>query len=278
MLEEKGTSGYVATWVLMKVHHLQTIQKLLRLVCLGTTVSDMGVQCWEHLPPTNAAQVRFPDPVSAFPSQQKPTWFDRAVFNWVSKVICELLWFMITSLSDWFKALAPLFYPIRSETKTNPGSRVRIFPRFESATCNYFEVWLVYRIVSVLLLGQSNYFGFGFRTLDWNSLYVLIWFDFICALPHKLFSFKRYRVKTKLYYHYHYYYYSELLTFQLQDDFRSVMCIRISWWNANSANLLFSTSNNFKAFCLLYSFSTNFLDIYSCKFALRPISLSSEVI
>ena len=43
---------------------------------------------------------------------------NRAVFNWVSKVISELLWFMITSLSDWFKVLVPLFQPIRSDTKT----------------------------------------------------------------------------------------------------------------------------------------------------------------
>ena len=64
----------------------------------------------------------------------------RAVFNWVSKVISELLFVMITSLSDdWLKVLAPLFQPIRSETKTNRGSRVHIFPRFVSATCNYFE-------------------------------------------------------------------------------------------------------------------------------------------
>ena len=41
----------------------------------------------------------------------------RAVLNWVSKVIRESLWFCITSLSDWFKVLAPLFQPIRSENK-----------------------------------------------------------------------------------------------------------------------------------------------------------------
>ena len=75
---------------------------------------------------------------------------DRAVFNLLSKVISELLWFMITSLSDWFKVLTPLFQPIRSETKTNRVSRVHIFPRFVSATCNYFEFLLVYRMVSVL--------------------------------------------------------------------------------------------------------------------------------
>ena len=45
---------------------------------------------------------------------------------------------MITSLSDWLKVLAPIFQPIRSDTKTNRGSRVYIFPRFASSTCNYF--------------------------------------------------------------------------------------------------------------------------------------------
>ena len=44
-----------------------------------------------------------------------------------------------TSLSDWFKVLAPFFQPMRSETKTNRGSRAHIFPRFVSATRDYFE-------------------------------------------------------------------------------------------------------------------------------------------
>ena len=57
-------------------------------------------------------------------------------------VISELLWFCITSLSDWYKVLAPLFQPIRvSETKTNRGLPVHIFPCFVLAACNnnYFE-------------------------------------------------------------------------------------------------------------------------------------------
>ena len=62
----------------------------------------------------------------------------------------QLLWFCITSLSDWFKVLGLFFQPIRSETKTNRGSRVLIFPRFVSATCDYFEFCLFYWIVSVL--------------------------------------------------------------------------------------------------------------------------------
>ena len=60
-------------------------------------------------------------------------------FSIVSKVISELLWFCITSLSGWFKVLEPLFQPIRSETQTNRGSCVHIFPRFVLATSNYFE-------------------------------------------------------------------------------------------------------------------------------------------
>ena len=47
--------------------------------------------------------------------------------------------FALTTPPDWFKKLAPFFHPIRSKTKTNLDSRARIFPRFASATCNYFE-------------------------------------------------------------------------------------------------------------------------------------------
>ena len=46
----------------------------------------------------------------------------------------ELLWFCITSISDWFRVLSPFLQPIRSETKPNRGLRVHIFPRFVSAT------------------------------------------------------------------------------------------------------------------------------------------------
>ena len=72
----------------------------------------------------------------------------RAVFNWVSKVISKLLWFCITSLSDWFKVLAPLYQPIRSKTKISCGSRVHIFPRFVLATCGL--------MVSALDSGSSS--------------------------------------------------------------------------------------------------------------------------
>ena len=70
------------------------------------------------------------------------------------------------------------FQPIRSETKTNRGSRVHIFPRFVSATCNYCEFGLVSWIV--FLIGQSNYFGFGFTTLDLNSVQHWKYINLIC--------------------------------------------------------------------------------------------------
>ena len=76
----------------------------------------------------------------------------------MSKVISELLWFCITSLSDWFKVLAQLFQPIRSETKTNRGSRVHIFPRF----CRLRVITSIFEGFTGLsppfLIGQSNYF------------------------------------------------------------------------------------------------------------------------
>ena len=52
--------------------------------------------------------------------------------------------------SDWFKTLAPLFHPIRSKTKANRDSLVRVFPHFASVTCNYFVFWLVPLIICVL--------------------------------------------------------------------------------------------------------------------------------
>ena len=80
--------------------------------------------------------------------------------------MCELLWFMITLLNDWFKVLAPLFQPIRSETKTNRGLRVHI----SRALCRLRVItssfdWFTGLSLS-FLIGESNYFGFGFMTLN----------------------------------------------------------------------------------------------------------------
>ena len=90
---------------------------------------------------------------------------DRAVYNRASKVISELLWFCITSLSDWFKVLAPLSQPIGSETKIKPiVARACTFSR---ALCRLRGItssfdWFT-GLSPSFLIGQSNYFGFGFK-------------------------------------------------------------------------------------------------------------------
>ena len=51
----------------------------------------------------------------------------------------KVIGFAITMPHDWLKKLAPHFHPIRSKTKTNRDSLARVFPRFASAKCNYYE-------------------------------------------------------------------------------------------------------------------------------------------
>ena len=51
----------------------------------------------------------------------------------------KVIGFAFTTLGDWLRRFAPLFHPIRSKTKTNCNALACIFPRFASATCNYFE-------------------------------------------------------------------------------------------------------------------------------------------
>ena len=72
---------------------------------------------------------------------------------------------MITSLSDWFKVLVTFCQPIRSETKTNRGSHVHIFPCFVSAMCNYFEfdwftglspTFLIGHVITLVLVLQHS--------------------------------------------------------------------------------------------------------------------------
>ena len=62
----------------------------------------------------------------------------------------------------WFKKLAPLFHPIRSKTKTNRDSLVRVFPHFASATCNYLVFWLVHLNICVLCDWLEWLLGFWF--------------------------------------------------------------------------------------------------------------------
>ena len=52
-----------------------------------------------------------------------------------------------TTPYDWLKKLAPLFHPIRSKTKPSRDYFALVFPRFRSATGDYFKFWLVHCIV-----------------------------------------------------------------------------------------------------------------------------------
>ena len=74
----------------------------------------------------------------------------------------KVIGFAITMPHDWLKKLAPNFHPIRSKTKTNRDSLARVFPRFASATCNYYEFWLAH----------CNVYGFG----DWLEWLLWFWF------------------------------------------------------------------------------------------------------
>ena len=51
----------------------------------------------------------------------------------------KVIGFAITTPRDWLKRFASLFHPIRSKTKTNRDALACIFPRFTSATYNFFE-------------------------------------------------------------------------------------------------------------------------------------------
>ena len=67
---------------------------------------------------------------------------------------------------DWLAKLAPLSQPMRSKTKTNGVSCSLAFSR----ACRRLHVfdsnsdWLIALFTSVVI-GQSNYFRFGFTTL-----------------------------------------------------------------------------------------------------------------
>ena len=83
----------------------------------------------------------------------------------------KVIGFALSTRCDWLKRFAPPFHPIRSKTKANCDALACIFPRFASATCNYFSFdW--FNVLSVsYVIGQSNYFGFGFTTLKRKPLY-----------------------------------------------------------------------------------------------------------
>ena len=90
--------------------------------------------------------------------------------NWFQNIILEqclfecrkVIGFAITTLCDWLKRFAPLFHPIRSKTKTNCVIASRALRQLHVITSsfNWFTVLSVFFVI-----GESNYFGFGFTTL-----------------------------------------------------------------------------------------------------------------
>ena len=80
-----------------------------------------------------------------------------------------------------------------------------MWPAFDSQTQRH--MWVEF--VGSLLCSERFFSGYsGFPLFSKTNMiwYVLILFYFICARPHKLFSFKGYRVKKKFDYYYYYYY------------------------------------------------------------------------
>ena len=55
------------------------------------------------------------------------------------------------ALHDWLKKLAPLFFPIRSKSKTNRYSVARVFPRFSSAKCTPCFDWFTVLPASLVI-------------------------------------------------------------------------------------------------------------------------------
>ena len=82
------------------------------------------------------------------------------------KLISRLLWFCFTRLCDWLAKFAPFSQPINNKTKTN-----RAWPDAFSRAWRKLHVfasssdWLIMLFTSVVI-GQKNYFGFGFITLN----------------------------------------------------------------------------------------------------------------
>ena len=71
----------------------------------------------------------------------------------------------IATLSDWLTSLAPVYQPMRGETKTNRDLHARFF----RALSNLHGIatnldWFV-ALLAPAVIGRSNYFGISFTTL-----------------------------------------------------------------------------------------------------------------
>ena len=89
----------------------------------------------------------------------------------MSKVVSQLLWVCIATLCDWLKNLGPLPRPIREEKPKPIVTYSHAFSRawhgrhvFASSSD-----WFI-GLFTTVVIGQSNYFGFGFTTLKRKPL------------------------------------------------------------------------------------------------------------
>ena len=99
---------------------------------------------------------------------------NKAIFTWVSKVICGYFGFELLRLVNGLKKVAPLSQPIRTNTKINPKSnqnqswiaRER-FPALRDIVSS--SDWTMDCFAS-FVIDQSNQLCFLFSTLIWKLL------------------------------------------------------------------------------------------------------------
>ena len=82
----------------------------------------------------------------------------------------KVIGFALSTRCDWLKRFAPPFHPIRSKTKANCDALARFSralrqPHVITSSYDWFNVLSVSYVI-----GQSNYFGFGFTTLKRKPL------------------------------------------------------------------------------------------------------------
>ena len=90
--------------------------------------------------------------------------------RYFQKHICICFGFFITMPRDWPKKLAPICHPIRSKCKSNRDALALVFPRFAQL---HDLLWVLIGSLYCLckfVTGESEYFGFGCKTLYWKRL------------------------------------------------------------------------------------------------------------
>ena len=85
----------------------------------------------------------------------------------------KVIGFVLSTRCDWLKRFAPPFHPTRSKTKADCDALARFSralrqPHVITSSFDWFNVLSVSYVI-----GQSNYFGFGFTTLKRKPLYLL---------------------------------------------------------------------------------------------------------